>query len=606
MNRIDAIKYLALIALGMMAVPAFAATTINLRACARTATIGAASIAIWGYDQGAPGSPCAATVPGPTLTVPPGETTLTINLTNSLPRPTSIVIPGLTAQLNPVRSADSQGRQRVRAFTTEAAQNGGAATYTWTGLKPGTYLYHSGSHPAVQVQMGLYGALKMDAGTKTAYSGVPYTNEVVLLYSEIDPVLHAAVAAGAYATRGVADYKPTYFLVNGQPYPAGQPTINVGNPNDTVLIRFLNAGLRPHVPTLQGGYMNLIAEDGNRYPYRQIQYSANLPPLKTLDAVWVPAALGTYPLYDRSLHLTTNGNLGGGMLTYLSVGGVATLVAVDDAFVVGQGKTLSIAPPGVLANDTVTAGSTAVQVTGASQGTASLLSDGSFTYQPIPTFSGSDLFTYKVTNGPAASNVATVRISVAPNNPPVAQNDAVTTAQNTPVTINVLANDSDADGDTLTVTNLTQPATGTGSVSLSGQNVNYTPPNATFTGTATFTYTAFDGLAASNTATVTVSVGAPPNTPPVAVDDAAQTTQNVAVTINLVANDYDPDGTINPATVATVDNPTMGGTVANQGNGTVIFTPKRNFRGTDVFTYTVRDNLGAVSNKATVRVNVVR
>jgi hypothetical protein len=124
-----------------------------------------------------------------------------------------------------------------------------------------------------------------------------------------------------------------------------------------------------------------------------------------------------------------------------------------------------------------------------------------------------------------------------------------------------------------------------------------------FSGQASFTYTAFDGLLASNVATVTVLVG---NQAPVAVNDNATTPQNVPVVINLAANDYDPDGAIIPATLVIVDNPNQGGTVVNNLNGTVLFTPRRNFRGTDLFTYTVRDNLNAVSNKATVRVDVVR
>jgi len=111
---------------------------------------------------------------------------------------------------------------------------------------------------------------------------------------------------------------------------------------------------------------------------------------------------------------------------------------------------------------------------------------------------------------------------------------------------------------------------------------------------------------------VTVSVSAAVNRPPVAVDDAAQTAQNVPVTINLVLNDSDPDGTVNPATVVlageTGTPPTITtaqrGTAVNQKNGTVIYTPRRNFRGTDTFTYTVNDYLGATSNTATVRVNV--
>jgi hypothetical protein len=97
------------------------------------------------------------------------------------------------------------------------------------------------------------------------------------------------------------------------------------------------------------------------------------------------------------------------------------------------------------------------------------------------------------------------------------------------------------------------------------------------------------------------------NDPPVAVDDYATTTRNTRVFVYLTENDYDPDqdGAIDPDSIVIVTQPTMGGTVEVVSNG-VDFTPKKNFTGTDVFSYTVKDNDGATSNTATVRVNVVK
>ena len=93
------------------------------------------------------------------------------------------MIPGQTAILTPQTIIDAQLRERVTAFTHEAPA-GGTATYTWNNLKSGTFLYQSGSHPAKQVHMGLYGALQV--GT---YAGTD--RDILLLYSEIDPALHA-------------------------------------------------------------------------------------------------------------------------------------------------------------------------------------------------------------------------------------------------------------------------------------------------------------------------------------------------------------------------------------------------------------------------------
>jgi len=109
-------------------------------------------------------------VPGPRLTVAPRQG-LTVRLQNELPVPVSILIPG---QVLPLAAPDAisplvvqevvEGKERVTSFvhvtpagSVEAPS--GPVEYIWPSIAPGTYLYHSGTHPAVQVQMGLYGAL---------------------------------------------------------------------------------------------------------------------------------------------------------------------------------------------------------------------------------------------------------------------------------------------------------------------------------------------------------------------------------------------------------------------------------------------------------------
>jgi uncharacterized repeat protein (TIGR01451 family) len=89
------------------------------------------------------------------------------------------------------------------------------------------------------------------------------------------------------------------------------------------------------------------------------------------------------------------------------------------------------------------------------------------------------------------------------NDPPVAVDDSATTDADTPVTIDVLHNDSDPDGDTLTVASVTQ---GThGSVTNNGDDVTYTPDPG-FSGADSFTYTVSDGNGGTDTATVTVTI----------------------------------------------------------------------------------------------------
>lgn len=269
-------------------------------------------IIMWGFipDPGAcPVGPVAWDV-GPLQTAAPGGN-LTIILRNCLSEPVSIVIPGQNATLSPVVMTDPQGRVRVTAFTHEAAAGGGTASYTWSNLKSGTFLYQSGSNPAKQVHMGLYGVL-----TVGSYSG-SIGGETLVLFSEVDPALH-----GTSSTATPLTYKPKYFLVNGEAYTSTQPVPVVyqgSTGNKDLLLRFVNAGLMSHVPVLQGPHMKIIAEDGNPYPYAREQYSVLLAAGKTLDALWHPTETGTYALYDRSMSLTSNGASGGGMLVYLSV-----------------------------------------------------------------------------------------------------------------------------------------------------------------------------------------------------------------------------------------------------------------------------------------------
>ncbi|MBN2477316.1 MAG: tandem-95 repeat protein [Pirellulales bacterium] len=91
---------------------------------------------------------------------------------------------------------------------------------------------------------------------------------------------------------------------------------------------------------------------------------------------------------------------------------------------------------------------------------------------------------------------------------------------------------------------------------------------------------------------------------PVAGDDGpVETDEDVAIEIDVLANDHDPDGVIEPGTVAVLVPPAHG-MCAVQGDGTVAYTPDADYFGPDAFSYTVRDNHGATSNPAEVTVTV--
>jgi Bacterial Ig domain/WD40-like Beta Propeller Repeat len=183
--------------------------------------------------------------------------------------------------------------------------------------------------------------------------------------------------------------------------------------------------------------------------------------------------------------------------------------------------------------------------------------------------------------------------------PPDAVDDTLTTQEDTPGTVIVLANDTDPDGDALTVTGNTQGTNGSVTCSADGE-CTYTP-NAGFNGVDSFTYDISDGEGGIDTATVNVTV-TPVNDPPDAVDDALTTQENSPGTVNVHANDTDPDGDTLTVTGSTDG---VNGSVTCSAAGDCTYSPNAGFSGSDAFTYTTSDGNGG-SDTATVNVTVRR
>ncbi len=272
-------------------------------------------------------------------------------------------------------------------------------------------------------------------------------------------------------------------------------------------------------------------------------------------------------------------------------------VANNDSAATDSGKSVVIP---VLANDTDPDGDV-LKVASATQGgggTVVVNADNTLTYTAAATFSGTDSFSYSVSDGRGGSDSAVVTVTVtALNYPPTAVNDSATTHAGTPVTIAILANDSDANGDVLSVTSTGPAAYGTVAVNPD-KTVTYTPV-AWYVGTDSFTYAIADGKGGTASASVTVTMT---NTAAVAVDDSAATKAGVSAIIRVLANDYDPDR--DPIYVKSA---TQGakGTVTINADNTVTYTPGSRFRGSDSFTYTIGDGRGGVDT-ATVTVTRLR
>jgi FtsP/CotA-like multicopper oxidase with cupredoxin domain len=243
--------------------------TFNFSATADHISTGEGNtVLIWGYaiegDR--------AQYPGPTLIVNQGDV-VTVNLTNQLAVPTSIVFPGHRA----TATGGSAG-----LLTSEAAPAGGSVSYTFTATHPGTYMYHSGTNPDLQSDMGLFGAMivrpdNFNPAEPTAYGhpSTAYDYEVLFLLSDMDPLQHDLIEFNRMDEVDTNAFKAVYWFINGRNGPDTLLDNNVSwlptqpynslpriRPGDNILIRFVGAGRDSHPLHTHGNHYNLIAKDG--------------------------------------------------------------------------------------------------------------------------------------------------------------------------------------------------------------------------------------------------------------------------------------------------------------------------------------------------------
>ncbi len=239
------------------------------------------------------------------------------------------------------------------------------------------------------------------------------------------------------------------------------------------------------------------------------------------------------------------------------------------------------------AGDTLTYTVTANPSHGSLSGTAPNL-----TYTPTTGYFGADSFQFKVTdNHGAASTPATVSLTVVGK--PTANNQSVSTNQNTAVAVTLTGSDPNSPPKSLTYTVASQPTHG--SLTGTAPNLTYTP-TAGYQGSDSFTFTDSNGINSSSPATVSIHVAAGV---PTANPQTVGVAFNTATAVTLTGSDPDSPPLALTYTVATSpSHGSLSGTAPN-----LTYTPNAGYHGPDSFTFTVNNGTNT-SPPATVSLNV--
>lgn len=259
------------------------------------------SLLVWGYSQA--GQPMQ--YPGPTLIVNQGDT-VTITLTSQLPMPASIVFPG---HENVAATGGAAG-----LITQESTGPGETVTYQFNASHPGTYMYHSGTRPELQIEMGLIGAIVVrpsgfSATNRTAYGhpDTAYDHEYLFLLTEMDPKIHYLVDAGNIDQVDDTAYDPVLWFINGRngpdtmgpnyaPWMPHQPynSLPRTHPGEKLLLRVVGGGRDLHPFHTHGNNFDMIARDGRLLssapgagPDLAVSdYTVKTMPGETYDGIW--------------------------------------------------------------------------------------------------------------------------------------------------------------------------------------------------------------------------------------------------------------------------------------------------------------------------------
>ena len=267
------------------------------------------SVYIWGLSNGSG----PVQYPAPTLIIPQGAV-MQITLNNTLAVPVSLVFPGQTGV---AATGGSQG-----AITREAAP-GGSVTYTFKAKQPGTYTYHSGTRPDLQIEMGIVGALivrpvvmdEVMLMQAYAHPDTAFDQEFLFLLTEMDYKIHVLVEQGRMSEVDTTRRWPVYWFMNGRTGPdtmvepnaqwlPSQPydCMPMFHPGERVLMRVIGGGRDPHPLHHHGNNSTIIARNGRMLASTpasgpdlgESAFTIQSSPGETSDAIftWTGAKLG--------------------------------------------------------------------------------------------------------------------------------------------------------------------------------------------------------------------------------------------------------------------------------------------------------------------------
>lgn len=246
-------------------------------------------------------------------------------------------------------------------------------------------------------------------------------------------------------------------------------------------------------------------------------------------------------------------------------------------------------------------------VSDAERGAVAILpGGGAISYAPDVDFAGTDTFSYTASDGRGGTSTATVTVVVVPvNDDPEPEDDSGATAEDTPGTFDVVANDLDVDGDTLVVAEVVGAHHGLATVSLDGRAVVYTPA-ADYAGSDSMEVVVSDGHGGMDLSELIVTV-VPVNDPPIPGNDIAALQAGESIVIDVLANDSagpsnETDQTLSVSSVGQPEHGAAELLTSGPDAGKVRYTPAPGFHGADSFTYVLSDGDASATGRVSVAV----